>query len=563
MNMRTTIAAAISTVIAATVVAVLVVLVSLGLAPVPPLRRGAPITLSVLGLGCVLLLITSCWLIAATHPVPAIGLSLVALAWLLPGLAAWPLPSAQVRAALLAAQPLAVAGCALVTSGWRSMPVRLGASTLATIGSATTAAAVLLVGYDPFYDPGCRRTCLASRAIASPVLGTEQAFAISLVITVAAAVAVVVLAVRQPGAPWAVRAAAAMAAMLGASAAYSHWWRWRHPGAAAIETRLQTLGALLIASAILLTAVHTLMIRRNARDIVNQLTGELVDGADGLVTAVHFAIPDNDGWVDAEGQRVSRDGFSRCAILSDGEGPAVCLVLSRSADPAQVLAAVRPAQRLALENARIRAAGLVKLLEVQASQRRIVEIADLERQRIERDLHDGAQQRLVAAAMHLSSGRTRSKGTPSQHVAAGEAHLLGALAALRELSHESPAADLGVDGLVPAVEELVTMSPVHADLDVTITTELPSEVQLAAYFTIVAALDNVATHAGVHRARIMLHEQVDQLLIRITDNGCGGATIGPGLTGIADRIGALGGDLDLTSRSGQGTSVTVRLPCGS
>ncbi len=138
-----------------------------------------------------------------------------------------------------------------------------------------------------------------------------------------------------------------------------------------------------------------------------------------------------------------------------------------------------------------------------------------------------------------------------------------ALTALRSLPHESSATVLGTEGLVSAVEELIMITPVQVDLQAKIVADLPSEVQLAAYLAILAALDNVATHAGTDHASIMLREKDNQLTVRITDDGRGGAIIGRGLTEVADRIGALDGSLDLASRPGQGTSVTVRLPCVS
>jgi signal transduction histidine kinase len=193
-----------------------------------------------------------------------------------------------------------------------------------------------------------------------------------------------------------------------------------------------------------------------------------------------------------------------------------------------------------------------------------VEATDLERRRIERDLHDGAQQRLVAVAMHLSSARQRSVTGSSNAIIEGEAHVREALAALRDLSHDSLTAVLGAEGLEAGVEDLVATCPLRVEVQLALSAgPLPQPVQMAAYLTVAAGLDNVATHARTDRAWVSAVQEAETLTVRVVDTGSGGAVIGPGLTAIADRAGALGGTFDLASDPQDGTTVTVRLPCGS
>jgi signal transduction histidine kinase len=242
----------------------------------------------------------------------------------------------------------------------------------------------------------------------------------------------------------------------------------------------------------------------------------------------------------------------------------VRLVLSGWAEPGQVLSSLAPAGLLALENARLNAVGLVRLADVQASQRRIVEATDLERRRIERDLHDGAQQRLVAVAMHLSSARQRSLSGASDALIEGEAQIREALVALRRLAHDSLTAVLGTEGLEAGVEDLVAACPLRVEVQLALNAgPLPQPVQMAAYLTVAAGLDNVAAHARTDRAWVSVVQEAETLTVRVVDAGPGGAVVGRGLTAIADRVGALGGTFDLASDPQDGTTVTVRLRCGS
>ena len=197
-----------------------------------------------------------------------------------------------------------------------------------------------------------------------------------------------------------------------------------------------------------------------------------------------------------------------------------------------------------------------------ASRARIVATADAARRRIERNLHDGAQQRLVSLALDLRAAQaTASPGTRTQldHVAAG---LDGVLEDLREIARGLHPAILSEGGLRPALKTLARRSAVPVDLDVQVDGRLPEPVEIAAYYTVAEALTNTAKHAGAATADIQVAQGDGVLHVRVRDNGRGGADFdhGSGLIGLRDRAEALGGHLHLTSAPGAGTTLEITLP---
>jgi signal transduction histidine kinase len=554
---------AICSAVLVTALAVTVALISVGVAPSSQSYTERPLAWGSAGIVVATALVVASWLLVEGHPSSAVGLLLVGLAWLLPGLAAWPVIPAQGRAWLLAAAPVAAVGIGLTVAGWQPTTIDRRGPLFATVGFASLGVAAHLLGYDPFFDPTCARTCEASPAVLAHILGTQGAVGVSAFFTLAASAAAVVTGIRSRAASTSLRSAGVASAMLVALAAVLAWGRWGAANASSAEDLLRTVGTAVLVWAVLIALFRTSQVRRNVRHLVAQLAGLAPTADAGSVATVHFAVPRDGRWVTAAGQLVTSSHPERCVVLSDGHGAAVRLVLGRRADARQVLSSITPAGRLALENARLQAAGLARLADVQASQRRIVEATDLERRRIERDLHDGAQQRLVAVTMQLSSARRRS-GAGSAALAEGEARVREALEALRDLSHDSFAEVLYAEGLTAAVEELAAKLALRVDFAAELSDRaLPSAVQMAAYVTVAAALDNVVTHARIEHAHVRLQEQGDVLIVRVADGGQGGAVIGRGLTDVADRVGALGGALAVTSRPGQGTEVVARLPCAS
>ena len=203
--------------------------------------------------------------------------------------------------------------------------------------------------------------------------------------------------------------------------------------------------------------------------------------------------------------------------------------------------------------------------ELRASRARIVEAADAARRRIERDLHDGAQQRLVALALDVRLAQTRCARDPASVGPFLERlgkDLAEASAELRELARGIHPAVLTERGLAPAVAALASRAPVPVDLVELPVDRLPAALEATAYFTVSEALTNVAKYAGATCAAVRVASEGQELVVEIRDDGVGGASpeLGSGLTGLADRIGAIDGTLTVDSPPGEGTLVRAVLP---
>jgi signal transduction histidine kinase len=252
----------------------------------------------------------------------------------------------------------------------------------------------------------------------------------------------------------------------------------------------------------------------------------------------------------------------------DGEPVAAIVHDATLADEPELLRASGAAARLALENARLQAEMRAQLAEVQESRARIVTAADEERRRIERDLHDGAQQRLVALALELRTAQRRlgDRADPELEAILAEAvgELQAAVDELRELARGVHPAILTEDGLAAALESLSSRTPVPVSLKVS-DERLPPQVEATAYFVACEALANVVKHAGASSATVTAVRRNGLLVIEVEDDGVGGAHAdgGSGLRGLADRVEALGGRLRVVSPAGGGTRVVGEIPCAS
>jgi signal transduction histidine kinase len=219
--------------------------------------------------------------------------------------------------------------------------------------------------------------------------------------------------------------------------------------------------------------------------------------------------------------------------------------------------------RLAIDNERLGREIGRQLEEVRASRARIVEAGDAERRRIERDLHDGVQQRLVALAMALR----RAEGHAEPDSEAGEALHRGAdealvvVGELRELARGIHPAVLTEAGLGPALHALADRSPIPVESDVELRREFTGTTAVTAYFVVSEALANIAKHAGATKIRLRATTDRGRLAIRIEDDGVGGAdTNGSGLRGLADRVAASGGTFTVQSGPEGGTWISAVLP---
>jgi PAS domain S-box-containing protein len=205
--------------------------------------------------------------------------------------------------------------------------------------------------------------------------------------------------------------------------------------------------------------------------------------------------------------------------------------------------------------------------DLRASRARIVEAADEARQRLERDLHDGAQQRLVELAIDLRMARARIDTDPVQaaeFLDGAVKALTDATAELRELARGIHPVILTEGGLRPALTALVERSSTPAKLTTVPDERFPGPVEAAAYFTVAEALTNAARYSEASRVEVSASHEDGTLSVVVSDDGRGGADfLGSGLRGIADRVAAVGGTLGFSSPEGRGTVVRVELPCGS
>jgi PAS domain S-box-containing protein len=197
--------------------------------------------------------------------------------------------------------------------------------------------------------------------------------------------------------------------------------------------------------------------------------------------------------------------------------------------------------------------------ELRESRARLVEVADAERERIQRNLHDGAQQRLTAVLLNLGRLRDGPERPELLEQAIGE--LAAGLQELRELASGLHPSVLSERGLVAALEALALRAPLPVQLTVTVDGRLPEPVEAAAYYVVAEALANVNKHAGARTAVVRVNLERDGLLIGVIDDGVGGADEdGQGLRGLADRVEALGGTLTLDSPTRSGTRLLARIP---
>jgi signal transduction histidine kinase len=282
---------------------------------------------------------------------------------------------------------------------------------------------------------------------------------------------------------------------------------------------------------------------------------------------VGYRLGDRAEFVDAAGRPLALpvDGASRAVTyVSRGDVPLAAIVHERALlEQPELLQAVSAAVRMALDNERLHAQLRNQLQELRASRSRLVRAADSERRRLERDLHDGAQQRLLALGLALKLLRARlDDGESAQLLAEAEEELATAVRELRELARGIHPAILTDQGLAAAARTLATRSVVPVEV-VANGRRFPPAVETAGYYLIAEALANVTRYSGATRARIEIGEVDGLAVIAVEDDGVGGADPekGTGLAGLADRVGALDGRLVIDSEPGAGTTIRAEFPC--
>jgi signal transduction histidine kinase len=214
------------------------------------------------------------------------------------------------------------------------------------------------------------------------------------------------------------------------------------------------------------------------------------------------------------------------------------------------------------------AAHAAQVRRLETSRSAAVDSAEAERRRIERDLHDGAQQRLVALAAGLGAAKEKIDVDPDEGrrlLADAHEEAKSALKEIRDLVRGIHPVILEDRGLDAALSAVVARSPVPVTLDVHVALRPSATVESAAYFVVNEALTNIAKHANATRAQVSIARAGDRLVVEVRDNGQGGAdpSVGSGLQGLRDRVAGLGGSMYVISPPGGPTTVSVELPCGS
>ncbi len=352
-------------------------------------------------------------------------------------------------------------------------------------------------------------------------------------------------------------------------------------GPAVREIRWATFATLGVAPvAFLVGLLHD----RLARSAVGELFLELredpapADLRDSLARALRdpsltlaYWLPEFGTYADQAGRPVelpNADGGPAMRLI-DRDGARVAVLLHNPAleDEPELLAAVTAAAGIALERARLSVELRARVDELRGSRARIVEAGQRERQRLERNLHDGAQHRLVALSLQLGLLEEELAGdrsaTAQLERARGEIDT--SLDELREIAQGIHPAVVSGHGLAVALEQLAARAAVPVRLKVEIEERLPEALEVAAYYLIAEALANVGKHAQAAMATVEVTRSNGRIQVEVFDDGVGGADTerGSGLRGLADRVEALGGRLRVWSPHGGGTRVRAEIPCAS
>ena len=322
--------------------------------------------------------------------------------------------------------------------------------------------------------------------------------------------------------------------------------------------------------------------RSAVADLVVELGGTPPLGGmrSALARALHdptlelaFWLPDRQIFVDEAGTPVAtprEDARHAVTMLTRHGNPVAALVHDPALDDQpELVRAVAAAAGLALENERLHAQARAHLAETRASRTRIVDAADAERRRVERNLHDGAQQRMLNLMLALSRAKshlsTSAFGQAREALDQASGELALALEELRDLARGIHPAVLSDSGLGPAVRALAQRSTVPVRVsDALHEQRFNSAVEETAYFIVSEALANVAKHAAASEAVVSIGQLNGDVVVDVTDDGIGGASPrnGTGLRGLQDRVDAYSGSLRIDSVPGQGTHIRAELPCG-
>jgi signal transduction histidine kinase len=311
-------------------------------------------------------------------------------------------------------------------------------------------------------------------------------------------------------------------------------------------------------------AVSELIARLGSVPGEEDLRAALADALGDPSLSLAYWLPESERFVDAEGRRLAlRDGAWTEVRLQERRIAAIVHDPALAEEPDLVRAA-GAAAALALENQRLSAELRARIVELRASRARLVEASDAERRRLERNLHDGAQSRLVALALKLRLTRSRVEDDSEAATMLDESsqELQASLAELRELARGIHPSVLTDRGLPAALRALADRAPVPVHVFCDLPEPLPPAVESAVYYVVAEALTNVGKYAQAEYASVAVETVGDAVRAEVADDGRGGANTatGSGLRGLEDRLGALDGRLEVYSPPGEGTRLRAEIP---
>jgi len=528
------------------------------------------------------------WSRRADRPERRIGVLMVAVgfAWFAAGLTRVELSGVATLGSALSGLWTALAIYLLLVFPDGRLRTRLDRLIAAAIVLDTVVLQLIFLSFSPTIETGGRNAFVlwANQTVADWIALGQQA----LLIAVAVAVLGVFAERWQSASPPLRRAlapvyctGAATLSLIAATLLVSRLAGADLPGAFDVGRAMFSL--MLVALATVPLAFLAGLVRaRLARLMVGELLVELRDahapGAlrDALARVLHdpsleiaYWLPDHGAYAGVDGRPIEPppEGSGRATTVVEHDGARVAMLIHDPSlrDQPELVAAAASAAGIAIDNERLHADLRTRLEELRRSRLRVIEAADAERRRLERNLHDGAQQGLSTLAVELAMLGEHLKADPEARrlLEHAQDELAGSLDELRELARGIHPAVLTDHGLPAALDALAGRAPFAVRLAVEPGDGLPERIQVAGYYVISECLANTAKYARASEASVAVSRADGLVVIEVADDGVGGASRdgGSGLRGLIDRVEALGGTLDLTSPVGAGTRVRAEIPC--
>jgi signal transduction histidine kinase len=316
------------------------------------------------------------------------------------------------------------------------------------------------------------------------------------------------------------------------------------------------------------SAVGDLMLELRSDPPPRQVRNALARALRDPSLTLAYWLPHFHTYVDLDGEPVDlSQEKGRTATVLDRNGSRVAALVHDKAldDEPELLEAVVAAAGISLENARLQAELQARLVELTGSRARVIDAGQKERQRLERNLHDGAQQRLIALSLQLSLLEQKVSEQPEVRTELDQARreIALSLEELRDVARGIHPAVLTGHGLKVALESLAARAPFPVRLTVDLDQRLPERIEVAAYYVVSESLTNIGKHAEAQDASVRVARTDSRLVVEVVDDGIGGANTegGSGIRGLADRVEALGGRLRIWTPRGGGTRVEAEIPC--